>query len=300
MAVGDIVRQLGISEQTFYRWKKQYGGMQSEGVRELKILQDENARLKKLVAELSPVSVEQEGPQAGAATTLARAGSVRVRWGYRRLHVLLKREGFQLGVNQTYRWYCLEQLQLHAWCKKRRKSAVARQARMQPRQANDAWSMDFVADQLADGTKIRLLTIIDIYSRESLAIVAGHRLRGDDVVAALNRIIAKRTAPKCLFVDNGREFSGQMLDLWAYHHHTKIDFSRPGKPTDNCYIETFNRSLRDECLNVHWFTSLTEVQAIVEAWRVDYNEIRPHMALNDQTPTAFARSAVSGGLEIGH
>lgn len=177
---------------------------------------------------------------------------MRVRWGYRRLHVLLKREGFQLGVNQTYRWYCLEQLQLRAWRKKRRKSAVARQARMQPRQANDAWSMDFVADQLADGTKIRLLTIIDIYSRKSLAIVAGHRLRGEDVVVALNRIIAKRTAPKCLFVDNGSEFSGQMLDLWAYHHNTKIDFSRPGKPTGNCFIETFNGSLRDECLNVHW------------------------------------------------
>jgi putative transposase len=220
--------------------------------------------------------------------------------GYRRLHVLLKREGFQLGVNQTYRWYCLEQLQLRAWRKKRRKSAVARQARMQPRRANDAWSMDFVADQLADGTKIRLLTIIDIYSRESLAIVAGHRLRGEDVVTALNRIVAKRPAPKCLFVDNGSEFSGQMLDLWAYHHQTRIDFSRPGKPTDNCFIETFNGSLRDECLNVHWFSSLAEVQSVVEAWRIDYNEIRPHMALKDQTPTAFARSAVSGGPEIGH
>ncbi len=96
---------------------------------------------------------------------------MRVRWGYRRLHVLLKREGFQLGLNQTYRWYCLEQLQLSAWRKKRRKMAVCRKARMQPRHANDAWCMDFVADQLADGTKIRLLTIIDIYSREALTIV---------------------------------------------------------------------------------------------------------------------------------
>jgi len=131
---------------------------------------------------------------------------VRVRWGYRRLHVLLKREGFRLGVSQAYRWYCLEQLQLRAWRKKRRKSTVTLQARMQPRRENDAWSMDFVADQLADGTKVRLLTIIDIFSRESLAIVVGHRLRGDDVLAALNRIVEKRPAPKFLFVDNGSEF----------------------------------------------------------------------------------------------
>jgi len=130
--------------------------------------------------------------------------------------------------------------------------------------------------------------------------VAGHRLRGENVVTALNRIVAKRTAPKCLFVDNGSEFSGQMLDLWAYHHQTRIDFSRPCKPTDNCFIETFNGSLPDERLNVNWFSSLTEVQSIVEAWRIDYNEIRSHMALKDQTPTAFARSAVSGGPEIGH
>ncbi len=242
----------------------------------------------------------KKDPKLALRQRLRELAQVRVRWGYRQLHVLFKREGFQLGVNQTYRWYCLEQLHLRAWRKKRRKSAVARAARMQPRQANDAWSMDFVADQLADGTKIRLLTIIDMYSQESLAIVAGHRLRGEDVVAALNRIIAKRTAPKCLFVDNGSEFSGQMLNLRAYHQHTKIDFSRPGKPTDNCFIETVNGTLRDECLNVHWFASLAEVQAIVEAWHMDYNEIRPHMALKDQTPAAFARSALSGGPEIGH
>jgi putative transposase len=121
---------------------------------------------------------------------------------------------------------------------------MPRQARMQPLRVNDAWSMDLVADQLADGTKIRLPTIIDTHSRESRAIVVGHRLRGEDVVAALNHIVERRLAPKCLFVDNGSEFSGQLLDLWAYHHKAKIDFSRPGKPTDNYFIETFNGSLR--------------------------------------------------------
>jgi putative transposase len=151
---------------------------------------------------------------------------------------------------------------------------------MQPLRVNDAWSMEFVADQLAGGTKIRLLTIIDIHSRESLAIVVGHRLRGEDVTAALNHIVERPPAPKCLFVDNGSEFSGQLLE---------IDFSRSGKPTDNCFIETFNGSLRDECLNIHWFASLAEARAVVEAWRQDYNESRPHMALGNRTPAAFAR-----------
>lgn len=201
--------------------------MQSEGVRELKILQEENTRLKRLVAELSLDKVilqdvaskkkmgrpalkrdaveyiiahyglklarayrlikqasstqyrkSTKDPKLGLRQRMRELAQVRVRWGYRRLHVLRKREGFQLGLNQTYRWYCLEQLQLRAWRKKRRKMAVCREARMQPRHLNDAWSMDFVADQLADGTKIRLLTIIDIYSREALAIVAGRSLRG--------------------------------------------------------------------------------------------------------------------------
>lgn len=260
------------------------------------------ARACRLIKQASSTQYRKstKDPKLGLLQRLRELAQVRVRWSYRRLHVLLKREGFQLGLNQTYRWYCLEQLQLRAWRKKRRKMAVCLEARMQPRRADDAWSMDFVADQLADGTKIRLLTIIDIYSREALAIGAGHSLRGEHVVAALSRISAQRPAPKCLFVDNGSEFSGQKLDLWAYRHHTKIDFSRPGKPTDNCFIRTFHGSLRDECLNVHWFASLEEVQAVVEAWRVDHNETRPHMALKDQTPASFARDAALKPLETGH
>jgi putative transposase len=236
----------------------------------------------------------RKDPKLPLRQRLKELAQVRLRWGYRRLHVLLKREGFQLGVNQTYRWYRLEELQLRSWRKKRSKTTMPRQARMQPLRVNDAWSMDFVADQLADGTKIRLLTVIDIHSREGLAIVVGHRLRGEDVIAALNHIVSRRPAPKCLFVDNGSEFSGQLLDLWAYHHQAKIDFSRPGKPTDNCFIETFNGSLRDECLNIHWFASLAEARTVVEAWRRDYNESRPHMALGNRTPAAFAREVGPG------
>ena len=149
--------------------------------------------------------------------------------------------------------------------------------------------MDFVADALSSGSKFRLLTVVDVFSREALAIEIGSRLRGENVVEVLNRLVARHGAPKFVFVDNGSEFTGRVMDLWAYHHKVRIDFSRPGKPTDNGHVETFNGSLRDECLNVHWFESLADAKAIVEGWRRDYNESRPHSALMDLTPAEFIR-----------
>ena len=156
--------------------------------------------------------------------------------------------------------------------------------------------MDFVADQLVNGERFRALTIVDVYSREALAIEVGQKLRGEHVVEACNRLVAQRCVPKRIFVDNGSEFSGRLLDLWAYHHGVQIDFSRPGKPTDNCSIETFNGSLRDECLNVHWFESLEDAKEKIEGWRKDYNESRPHQALNEQTPTEFAARSKDLGI----
>ena len=131
--------------------------------------------------------------------------------------------------------------------------------------------------------------IVDaVFSREALAIQIGKQLRGENVVEVCNALVAQRGAPKRVFTDNGSEFSGRMFDLWAYHHGVRIDFSRPGKPTDNCFIESFNGSLRDECLNVHWFESMEEAKAQIEAWRIDYNESRPHQALQEVTPAEFA------------
>lgn len=109
------------------------------------------------------------------------------------------------------------------------------------------------------------------------------------MVEVLNRLVARHGAPRYVFVDNGSEFTGRLMDMWAYHHHVRLDFSRPGKPTDNSYVETFNGSLRDECLNVHWFASPTEARRVLEAWRRDYNESRPHSALNELTPAEYAR-----------
>jgi putative transposase len=152
-----------------------------------------------------------------------------------------------------------------------------------------AWAMDFVSDQLVDGRTFRALTIVDVFSREALVIDIGQRLGGEHVVAALNRLVAQRGRPEVLFMDNGSEFTGRLLDLWAYHHQVRLDFSRPGKPTDNSFVETFNGSLRDECLNVNWFETIDEARVIAEAWRTDYNETRPHMAHNGVPPGEFAR-----------
>lgn len=228
-------------------------------------------------------------PRHDLRSRMHEIARTRVRYGYRRIHVLLKRDGWQLGRNQMYRLYREEQLQLRSKLPKRRKMVVARRERIEPRAVDDVWGLDFVADQLADGTRFRALTVVDVFSREALAIEVGQRLRSEHVVAVLNRLAAQRQAPKYLSVDNGGEFSGQLVDLWAYHHATRIDFNRPGKPTDNCYVESFNGSYRDECLNLHWFETVEEAQAISEIWRRDYNETRPHMALNDLTPEAYAR-----------
>jgi len=227
-------------------------------------------------------------PKLGLRSRMHELARARVRYGYRRLHVLLRREGWSLGRNQAYRLYCQEALQLRSKLPRRRKMIVTRRERFEPKRTNEAWSMDFVADELTNGKRFRALTIVDVFSREALAIQVGQHLRGEDVVGVCNRLVAQRWAPKRIFVDNGSEFSGRLMDLWAYHHGVRIDFSRPGKPTDNSFVESFNGSLRDECLNVHWFETLEEAKEKIEAWRKDYNESRPHQALAELAPAEFA------------
>ncbi len=141
---------------------------------------------------------------------------------------------------------------------RKRKAVRHREERFIATAPNQAWSIDFVADQLQDGTRFRALTIVDVYTRESVAIEVGQRLKGDDVVRVLNRANRQRGVPKLLFCDNGSEFTSQAMDLWAYQNGMKIDFSRPGKPTDNAFVESFNGTFRAECLNAHWFGTLAE------------------------------------------
>jgi putative transposase len=148
--------------------------------------------------------------------------------------------------------------------------------------------MDFMSDQLFDGRRIRLLTIVDNHTRESLAIHVATRIRGSKVVEVLEGAVRQHGKPRTIQVDNGPEFISKDVDLWAYWNHVKLDFSRPGKPTDNAYIEAFNARFRLECLNEHWFLSLEDAQEKIEEWRLDYNETRPHSSLGNVTPNEFA------------
>ena len=223
----------------------------------------------------------------------------RIRYGYRRIQVMLRRDGWAVGKNLVWRLYREEGLALRSKRPRRRKMVVQREARCVPKRPNEAWSLDFIQDQLSNGQKFRALTVVDVFSREGLAIEVGQRLRGEHVVEVLNRLVGERAAPKYLFADNGAEFTGRLVDLWAYHHGTRIDFSRPGKPTDNAFIETFNGSLRDECLNLHWFETLAEARREIEAWRRDYNESRPHMALGQRTPQEYRSLASPSGVSEG-
>jgi len=152
---------------------------------------------------------------------------------------------------------------------------------------NESWSTDFVTDSLFNGRRFRALTLVDNYSRECLAIEVGQRLRGEDVVNVLNRIELSHGLPESIRLDNGPEFISKELDRWAYEHHVTLDFSRPGKPVDNAFVESFNGSFRDECLNTHWFLSLEDAQEKIEAWRRDYNDWRPHSALDNLSPRQY-------------
>jgi putative transposase len=235
-------------------------------------------------------SVRQEA--TALVMRIREIANTRVHYGYRRVHVMLKREGWQDNVKRVYRLYQEQGLSLRMKRPKRNKSARLRQPKHVVTAMNQIWSMDFVADALFDGRKLRALTVVDNYTRESLAIDVGQSLKGDDVVATLNRIAATRGLPATIKVDNGSEFISKVMDRWAYERGIELDFSRPGKPTDNAKIESFNGRLRQECLNLHWFLSLDDARTKIEAWRQYYNETRPHSALQWESPAHFARQAL--------
>lgn len=230
--------------------------------------------------------------QTALRQRIREIAAVRVRYGYRRVHTLLRREGWHINVKRVYRWYRLEGLSLRLKARKKRVSAP-RVVPPPPQAPNEQWSMDFMSDSLYDGRRFRVLTLVDNMSRESPAIVVDTGFSGARVVALLNRLEATWGLPKNIQVDNGPEFTSRALDDWAHRHHIKLIFSRPGTPTDNPYIEAFNGRFRAECLDLHWFASLEEARQIIEAWRIDYNEVRPHTALDNQTPAAYKAAYLS-------
>jgi putative transposase len=195
---------------------------------------------------------------------LKELAASRVGYGYRRLYILLRREGWEVNHKRVYRLYGEECLGLRRKPPRRRVACQKREIRPTAEARNQCWSMDFVSDQLYDGRRLRVLVIVDNHTRESLALVAGQRIRGIEVVAQLERICKEHGLPERIQVDNGPEFISKDLDRWAYWNHVELDFSRPGKPTDNALVESFNSRFRQECLNQHWFMSLEDAQHKIE------------------------------------
>jgi len=210
----------------------------------------------------------------------------RRRFGYRRLTVLLRWEGWTVNHKRVYRLYCEEGLAVRRR-KRKRIGAVERQPLTIPIRPNQRWSMDFVSDALTDGRKFRSLNIVDDYNRECLAAEVDTSLPGARVIRVLERLGELRGLPEVLVTDNGPEFAGQALDAWAYPRGVRLHFIDPGKPVQNAFIESFNGKMRDECLNEHWFGTLVEARQTIEAWRRDYNEVRPHSSLGNRTPIEF-------------
>ncbi|MGH7661287.1 MAG: IS3 family transposase [Vulcanimicrobiaceae bacterium] len=356
--VAEIVRKLGIHENTFYIWRRRYGGLGTPEVRELRQLREENAKLKQIVADLSldrkmlqeiiakkPVKPAQQRERVGFLVRTfgvgirracdliqlnratyyckSKAGplngilrerikeiaAARVRYGYRRISVLLRREGFAINDKRVYRLYALEGLSLRAKMPHRRRAATPRSERFVPQMVDELWAMDFMHDRLSDGRSYRLLTVLDVYSRECVALEVAPRFCSNDVVKVLQRVSRERAAPKMLRCDNGAEFVAQPMDQWAFWNKVTLDFSRPGKPTDNAFIESFNGGVRRELLNPSYFETIEDVRRAARIWRQEYNIFRPHSMLANKTPKEFADAARSqstsrfspalGGLDSG-
>jgi putative transposase len=231
-------------------------------------------------------------PQEALRVRLRELAGSRVRYGYRRLTVMLRREGWEVNAKRIYRLYTEEGLIVRTQ-KRRQRAQRQRIPSGQAARANQKWSMDFVAQRLADGRWIRVLTVVDQFTRECLLLHADTALSGEKVAAALDTVVAGRGAPQSITVDNGTEFASRAMDLWAYRNNVHLDFIRPGRPVENGYIESFNGRLRDECLNVEVFFTLADARRKLALWHHDYNHHRPHSALADRTPAEFA--AISSG-----
>lgn len=209
-------------------------------------------------------------------------------YGYKRIYVLLRREGWRVNLSESIDPIGARGFHSLSVVQKGHRLAGQRPGPVLTQSINECWSMDFVADQLFDGRRLRALTLVDIYTRECLAIEVAAGLQGGDVVGVIDAAATIRGAPQQVRVDNGPEFVSRVLDQWAYANGVELVFSQPGKPTDNAYIESFNGRLRQECLNTPWFLSLEDARSRIEAWRCAYNETRPHSAREWATPAEFA------------
>ncbi|WP_188973406.1 IS3 family transposase [Deinococcus aerolatus] len=336
VSVTEVCRKMGIAESTFFNWKKKFSGLGVSELRRLRQLEEENRKLKQLVADLSldKIMLQDVIPKkalrpaqrrvlvdhlrTGYRVSERRACAVlnewrtiyryqgiarpeeqliqkrmteiahtRVRYGYRRIHVLMAREGWHINHKRFFRLYQLAGLNLRIQRPRRHVSAARRAAQPGAGQQGEVWAMDFVSDALFNGKRFRALTLIDTWTRECLAVHVDLSIKGERVVEVVQEVSRHRGVPARIQVDNGSEFISKALDLWAYQQGVTLNFSRPGRPTDNPFIESFNGSFRDECLNTHWFLSLDDAAEKIEKWRIDYNDFRPHSSLENLAPSAF-------------
>lgn len=230
----------------------------------------------------------RRGDDAALRARLRELADQRPRFGYRRLHALLRREGIAVNHKRIERLYREEGLAVR---RRTRKSLcrVRRGHPPAPERANEQWAVDFLQDALASGRAVRLLSVLDVFTREALALEVDTSLPGSRVVRVLDRLAGERSAPVKIVLDNGPELIGRALEEWAHRHAVALHFIDPGKPIQNAHCESFHGRLRDECLNEHWFLGLADARRIVEAWRRDYNAERPHSALAYRTPEEFRR-----------
>ena len=214
--------------------------------------------------------------------------AVRVRYGFERILIMLRREGFKDNHKRVYRVYREEGLNLRSKRPRRSRSGAHRLERVDAPAINRVWSMDFLQDALFNGQRFRILAIVDNYSKKCLSLLVGKSLRGEDVRNELTQVCKEESCfPERIQCDNGSEFISKEVDRWAYENNVTMDFSRPGTPTDNPYVESFNGKFRDECLSMNWFMDLNDAREKIEEFRIDYNTVRPHSSIFDLPPEEF-------------
>ncbi|MBY2994909.1 IS3 family transposase [Rhizobium leguminosarum] len=338
----DLCRKHGISEATFYNWKAKYGGMEVSEAKRLKALEDENTRLKKLLAEqmldaaalrellgkkmVGPaakreavthlkavmglserracqiVSADRKTiryrsnrpPEVDLRAKLRDLANERRRFGYRRLFILLRRDGEPSGVNRIYRLYREEGLSVRKR-KARRRAVGTRAPILVEAKANARWSLDFVHDQFACGRRFRVLNVVDDVTRECLAAIPDTSISGRRVARELTTLIERRGKPDMIVSDNGTEFTSNAILAWSKDHKVERHYIAPGKPMQNGYVESFNGRMRDELLNESLFFGLDHARSAIAEWAEDCNHFRPHSSLGYQTPAGYAGTIAATG-----
>jgi len=226
---------------------------------------------------------------APALAAMRRLSRLYPRFGYRRIAILLRRDGYPMSFDRAWRLWRSADLQVPKK-RKRRRAAASRPRPLPPEQRHHVWAYDFVFDRCANGQVLKCLTVVDEYTRECLAITVSGRIRSTHVIEQLSRLVSLHGAPRHIRSDNGTEFVSQAILKWLTEHQINTALSDPGKPWQNGLDESFNGKFRDECLNMEWFRSRAEARVVIEAWRKQYNQVRPHSSLNYLTPNEYIKT----------